>query len=158
MKTKVHLSPNMSDTWCWNNPPEVNICSKCGAPAELGGETWWEWWQHYITCSNLNCSKHFEKIESGSSSIEDIIKLWNERNPEMSFDNMIKHLELDGFKIIKQPNNDVYQIENVHNLKAITLSQSPTDIHIGIWQDNDNVQFALKSTTATYNFIKNLTW
>jgi len=83
MKSKVKLLPNMEDTKYWNNPPEANVCSKCGSPALLGGTTWFEWWQHFIACSNEMCSEHYNRINSGMTPIEDIIKLWNERNPEM---------------------------------------------------------------------------
>ena len=82
MKSKVQLLPNMEDTKYWNNPPEANVCSKCGSPALLGGTVWFEWWQHFIACSNEMCSEHYNRINSGMAPIEDIIKLWNERNPE----------------------------------------------------------------------------
>lgn len=76
--TKVLL--NMPDEYI-QNPPETKKCKHCGAEAELGGEPWWEWWQHYIRCSNSRCLyRYSNKITSGCSPIETIIEKWNEEN------------------------------------------------------------------------------
>lgn len=76
--TKVLL--NMPNEYI-KNPPETKNCKYCGAEAELGGETWYEWWQHYICCSNNTCNyKYLNKITSGCTPINDIIEKWNKEN------------------------------------------------------------------------------
>lgn len=67
-----------------DNPPKMANCKYCGAEPELGGEPWWEWWQHYVCCSNHCLKSH--KIESGCSSIESIVEKWNMENSDVAED------------------------------------------------------------------------
>ena len=71
------ILPNMGKSYI-DNPPETKNCKHCGAEAEIGGQTMWEWWEHYIKCS-ANC-KDSRKITSGCSPVSDIIKKWDSEN------------------------------------------------------------------------------
>lgn len=94
-----------------------------------------------------------------NSSASDLTKhLYNVSNV-MDFETLIWKLKEDGFDIKRQGTSYIWQINNVANLAGITLSQSPVDIHIGLWQDDvENVQTGLKTAQDAYNFITNLTW
>ena len=76
-ENKPIIYPNMGKEFC-DNPPFVHLCRYCGSVAEIGGVTWWEWWQYMICCSH-HC-KESKTFESGCRSIHDIIKEWNEYN------------------------------------------------------------------------------
>ena len=73
------ISKNMGENW-QTTIQLVEPCKDCGFPPILAGQPLWEWWEHYVSCSNLNCKKHNDKICSGTSPVEDILILWNERN------------------------------------------------------------------------------
>ena len=76
----------------------------------------------------------------------------------MTFEKLIKKLKDDGFDIELQENGYVYQINNVANLDGITISESIMDYRISLWQNDVNVQTAMKTPESIYNFITNITF
>lgn len=71
---------------------------------------------------------------------------------------LVNKLKRDGYNIELQDNGYVYQINNVANLDAITLSESPFDYRISFWQGKDNVQTAVDDVNVLYRFIKSITF
>lgn len=99
---------------------------------------------------------NYEYIDEHTYELKN--KIYNYYDREFNLKLIMDKLKQKGYDIQKQPNKNVWQINNINNLRAITVSISPIDYHISFWQDDTSVQMAVKSVDILYNFISNLTW
>ena len=99
---------------------------------------------------------NYKYKEDNTRELANKIYDYDDSNQQLQI--IMDKLKKEGYDIEVQPNGYVYQINNVYNLQGITISTSPVDYRISFWQDDKDIQLAVKSIDAIYNFITKLTW